>query len=109
MKTRSKQPKAGIAASFEGDGTMRRAEQLVHYLKSCYVCDGWKFDEAAAETFLENVRRTMDRPNYSKPFYAANEWIVRHGQSLDWVWRGDPGGMICGLAAASVKPVRRAA
>jgi hypothetical protein len=100
MKARSKQSKAA---------TIRRAEYIVYCLRDCYVCDGWKFDEQAAETFLKNVRRTMDRPSHTKSFYAANDWIVQHGQSLDWVWRGEPGVMICKLASGLVKPNRKAA
>lgn len=75
-----------------------RAEQIVELLRS-RLPTAPRFDERRAALFLENIR-TFDEHNGDDPrFTAVLEWVGDHNQSLDWIFAGDPSGMICRLAA----------
>lgn len=81
---------------------LARAEEVVSLLRTCHVREGWKVDEAAAERALAYCRAYG--ANGSDPDderEAAGDFFFSHGQSLDWIFRGDPRGLICGRAAHS--------
>ncbi len=68
--------------------------------------EGWKIDKAAAKRALAYVRKyAKDGSDPDEGRKAALDFFHSHGQSLDWVFCGDIGGMICGLA----KHLQRAA
>jgi hypothetical protein len=78
-----------------------RAEYIVGVLSECFVCQGWheSFDRERAALFLENMR-TFDFADGDDPrFHDVLEWTFDHGQSLDWLFQGSPGGMIARSAA----------
>jgi hypothetical protein len=88
--------------------TLARIEQIVDLLRTCYVREGWKIDEAAADRALRYFRRHVEGPPFDNEdqdtieFHeGVVEFVGSHGQSLDWIFAGDPGGMICRLAARS--------
>jgi hypothetical protein len=87
---------------------LARVEQIVDYLGDCYVCDGWHegFDRTGAERTLAYFRAAAaGEPDDIEEWMWVTEWLYDHGQSLDWIMCGDPGGLICGVAHHS----RRAA
>jgi hypothetical protein len=82
--------------------TLPRAEQIVELLTTCYVREGWKIDKAAAKRALAYCRAyAKDGSDPDDERKAAMDFFHSHGQSLDWVFCGDIGGMICGLAKHS--------
>jgi hypothetical protein len=82
--------------------SLPRAEQIVELLSTCYVREGWKIDKAAAKRALAFVRGyAKDGSDPDDGREAALDFFPSHGQSLDWVFCGDIGGMICGLAKHS--------
>ena len=91
--------------------SLPRAEQIVELLSTCYVREGWKINKAAAKRALAFVRGyAKDGSDPDDGRKAALDFFHSHGQSLDWVFCGDIGGMICGLAkhserAAALKAV----
>ena len=92
--------------------TLPRAEQIVELLTTCYVREGWKIDKAAAKralAYCQAYARDGSDPDDERK--VAMDFFHSHGQSLDWVFCGDIGGMICGLAkhserAAALVPVQ---
>jgi hypothetical protein len=82
--------------------TLARAKQIVDLLSTCSVREGWKIDEAAAKRALEYCRlHAKDGSDPNDLRKAAIDFFYSHGQSLDWVFCGDIGGMLCGLAKHS--------
>jgi hypothetical protein len=92
---------------------LARAEQMIDVLRSCYVSEGWKLDDEAAERTLRYFRRVAADPSLlalspgaddaDEEWHALMTFFSDHNQSLDWVFRGDPRGMICGVAAVSAR------
>jgi hypothetical protein len=85
-------------ASKAGDRTaaLARMEQIVDLLRTCYVREGWKIDEAAAHRALEYSRQyAKDGSDPDEGREATMDFLRSHGQSLDWAFGGDVGGMIC--------------
>lgn len=84
--------------------TLARAEEIVALLRTSYIREGWKLDEVAAERALDSLRRYKpaegeeDDPDDVR---EAMDFFHSHGQSLDWIFFGDPKSMICMLAARS--------
>jgi hypothetical protein len=80
---------------------LARAEEVVRVLSGEYVvCDGWKMDEAGAETVLAYCRsRAAGGPEDDAAEGVMIRFIVDHGQSLDWVLCGDLRGTICRAAS----------
>ena len=72
---------------------IQRAEQMVEILSTSYVRKGWHFDTARAAEFLKNVRLGNEK--------AVIKCAGDHGQSLDWLFLGDPR---TGRAAEAQKP-----
>jgi hypothetical protein len=82
--------------------SLPRAEQIVELLSTCYVREGWKIDKAAAKRALAYCRAyAKDGSDPDDERKAAMDFFHSHGQSLDWVFCGDIGGMIYGLAKHS--------
>jgi hypothetical protein len=78
--------------------SLPRAEQIVELLSTW----GWKIDKAAAKRALAFVRKyAKDGSDPDEGRRVAMDFFHSHGQSLDWVFCGDIGGMICGLAKHS--------
>ena len=81
---------------------LARAEQMVDLLRTRYIREGWKVDEEGAERTLRYFRRiAAGGPDDDWEWETVVNFISNHGQSLDWIIRGDHGGMICMLAARS--------
>jgi hypothetical protein len=78
-----------------------RAEQIVDLLRTRHVCEGWALDEGRAEQFQQNIRRLDIEAEDVDIEQQINDWVIDHGQSFDWIFRGDHGVMICGAAAGS--------
>jgi hypothetical protein len=104
-------PAALAAAPTDPDAMKRaaaleRAEQVVDSFRTRYVCADWKCDEEGAERMLRYFRRYVEVPDTGNDdddpeFFAAIDFLSSHGQSLDWVFDGNPVGMICGAAKRS--------
>jgi hypothetical protein len=84
-------------------GMVARAEQMVDFLGSRYIREGWQesFDRQRAAAFLESVRRFDPSAEDCEHFETMRDWMHDHGQSFDWVLDGDPSGMIGTGAKAS--------
>lgn len=93
---------------------LARVEQVVDFLRTRYVCEGWKIDERGAELALEYFRRRAHGPAFkdededTDAYYQAIEFFSSHGQSLDWIHGGNPAGLICGLAKHSRRAMETA-
>jgi hypothetical protein len=93
---------AVTADGLDRPGSLARMEQVVDLLHTCYVREGWKIDnEAAARAlaFMRQFAKDGSEPDDGRE--ATLDFLHSHGQSLDWVFCGDVGGMICGGAAHS--------
>jgi hypothetical protein len=92
----------GSSAVVDYSAMLTRAEHCVECLRTRYVCDGWKMDEEAAKRMLQYFRSQAEgQPENDEEWRAAVDFIGSHGQSLDWILRGEPGVMICREAASS--------
>ena len=81
---------------------LARAEQVVDLLRNRYICEGWNLDETRAVDFLDSVRRLDFTAGDSEEMTSIVGWATDHGQSVDWIIRGDVAGMICSGAVRSV-------
>ena len=79
-------------------GAAERAEQMINLLRTCHVREGWQIDDESAARLLAYFR---DGALDDDRFQCVIDFCDRHNQSLDWIFRGDAGGMICQLAAHS--------
>jgi hypothetical protein len=82
---------------------LRRAAQIVRVLGE-YGGDGWTFDKARGTRFLESMCNLDYKDGDCDEMTTILEWVSDHGQSLDWIFRGDPVSMIC--AGAALAPSR---
>jgi hypothetical protein len=89
---------ASTLAEIPGAG-LARLEQAVELLRTRYVCEGWKIDEAGAERALRYFRAGC--PDDDDEWGATLSFIGSHGLSFDWICCGDVGSMICTLARLS--------
>ena len=82
-----------------------RAKQIVDVLGTCHVRDGWhfSFDRARAASFIASVAQFDEKDGECEHFHAVLSWMRDHGQSLDWIFDGDPLVMICRCAAEAVQ------
>jgi hypothetical protein len=91
MANTTKLPKAAL----------ERAQYVVECLRTRFVREGWheNFDKEGAERTLRCILGQVEgKQYYQREFEAAIKWLLDHGQSIDWILRGDPGGMICQCA-----------
>ncbi len=97
-------PAASLAAPAnprDREAIFARAEQIVVILSDRFVCAGWseQFDTNRAASFLEAVRQedhNADSRDEAGEFVHA--WMIDHGQSFDWLYLGNPAGLIAGAA-----------
>jgi hypothetical protein len=83
---------------------LARAEQIIDLLRTRYVRQDWKLDEEAAERMLQYFRHCAAGVSvHGREWMAVVTFCGEHGQSLDWIVMGNPGGMICGGAAHSAR------
>jgi hypothetical protein len=101
---------AGVAAlpagAIEaGAAALGRAEFMIERLRTRYVCEGWHgrgLDEDAAARALAYFRNwSAGGPEDADEWMFVVKFLDDHGQSIDWIMRGDPGGMICEGASRS--------
>jgi hypothetical protein len=96
-----------MPAGSERAGAFARMEQIVELLRTCYVREGWKIDDEAAERALAFARQyAKDGSETDEGHQAAIDFVGSHGQSLDWVFCGDVGGMVCRLAKHSERAAK---
>ena len=95
-------PSISASADVSPTAALKRAEEMVDILRTCFVRQDWKVDQVAAERALAYCR--ANAANGADPDderEAAFDFFSSHGQSLDWVLLGRHDVMICGLAAKS--------
>lgn len=85
-------------------GAQHRAREIVRTLGERIVRDGWVFDRTRAARFLNNIRK-LD-PDDGDAMEPIVEWVSDHGQSLDWIFCGNPSVMICRLASIATVPTK---
>ena len=86
---------------------LERLEYVIDVLRTRVVKDGWSIDETAAKRTLNYYRLRADgSPEHDIEEALSRAFIFDHGQSLDWIWMGDPVGMICKAASGSVRARR---
>ena len=84
---------------------MARFEQVLEALRAHYISDNFKLDEEATARALNYFRDRAagkPEPENDPEWDAALKFVYDHGQSLDWVYDGNPLVMICKLASYSV-------
>jgi hypothetical protein len=88
---------------WQPSAALSRCELVVDKLRNCVVCEGWVMDDAAASRTLDYFRLAASgaAPEDDEEFWLACEFLSSHGQSLDWIFYGDPGALICNAAAHS--------
>ena len=91
------------AAAEDRPAVIARAEQMVEILRDCFVCDGWheSFDRQRASEFLDAVRQQDYSAEDDPKLETITAWVSDHGQSLDWLYFGDPDGLVCRAAGRS--------
>jgi hypothetical protein len=94
-------------ALIDHQAILSRVEQIVDLLRTRYIREGWKIDEDGAARALGYFRRHVEGPPFKNEdedtakYHEALEFFRSHGQNLDWIHDGNPGGMICTLAKHS--------
>jgi len=83
------------------EATIARAEKVVELLGDCHIREGWRFDKKWGAHFIDALQSWDFNDTEGQEFQVIVDWINGHGQSLDWIIRGDPCSLICGAAAAS--------
>jgi hypothetical protein len=96
---------AGAADRLDPAAALGRAEFMIERLRTRYVCEGWHgqgLDEDAAARVLAYFRNwSAGGPDDADEWMFVVRFLGDHGQSIDWIVRGDPGGMICEGASRS--------
>jgi len=92
--------------------TLDRVEQMINILRTRRICPGWKMNEEGAAATLQYFRRVVADPTVwdrspdeddEEQWCAMMKFFSDHGQSLDWVFDGNPLGMICSGARQSLR------
>jgi hypothetical protein len=99
----------GDVAVFDHAEALQRMEFLIKVLRAAYVREGWSVDEVGAANALTYMRAYAARPHHDvddddhddAATHAIVAFLGSHGQSLDWVFAGDPSGMISQCAGRS--------
>src|ERR1700748_3834379 len=93
-----------LPAEWSAAASPKRAEEVVELLRTRYIREGWKIDEDAAARALAYCRDyATDGSGPADDQAAALDSFHDHGISLDWVFRGDVAGLICGVAMNSAR------
>ncbi len=88
-----------------------RAGYAIDLLRTKYVCEGWHegFDEDGAARALRYFTFVAEHGDHEEDelemeeFSAALDFLDSHGINLDWIFRGDIGGMIADGASNSAR------
>lgn len=89
---------------FDGQAILKRFEHVLDALRTHVICEGWPGpDEVAAARALKYFVQLAAGVEDDDEFQFAVDFIYDHGQSLDWIFLGNPRVMICHLAASSYK------
>jgi hypothetical protein len=96
--------------TFDPAAALVRATDLVRCLREGSVADDFILDEADAEQLLHYFRKEAKKKGSATDteFDAVVRFCRDYEQSLDWLFFGDPGVMICGAAAGSRKAIMAA-
>jgi hypothetical protein len=92
---------AAVNPSANDKGAMvRRAEEVVELLSTRYIRADWhdNFNKGRAAKFLQNIQQLDLEAEDVELEEEIHAWLSDHGQSYDWIFAGDPGGMICYVA-----------
>jgi hypothetical protein len=96
---------AGAADQLDFTAMLGRAEFVIECLRTRYITEGWHGrgldEDAAARTLAYFRNRSAGGPDDVDEWMVAVNFIGDHGQSIDWVVLGDPGGLICKAAKHS--------
>ena len=77
-------------------------EEIINVMRTYSIAPGWQMDEEAASDALAYCRRGSEGGRVSsRGERVIMEFVCKHGQSLDWVFRGNPVSMVCDLAGRS--------
>jgi hypothetical protein len=96
---------AGYKSNSDAHAALRRAVEIIRLLGERHIRDGWVLDRARATLFIESMCKLDPTDDNSNEMSTILDWVSDHGQSLDWIFCGDPSVMICaGVARASVVP-----
>lgn len=99
-----------VTATLDAKAALARFEIIVDKLRNCTVAEGWSMDEEAAAAAMDYFQRmARGEPEDDDAFSRAIDFICSHGQSLDWIFRDNPGVMICVMAAHSERAFGAAA
>jgi hypothetical protein len=84
--------------------TLERAEGVIERLRTYYGAKWTAADEGAAVRILQYVRDcAAGLPENDDEWGVTLDFFELHGQSLDWVFNGDPVSMIATMAARSTR------
>ena len=83
--------------------TLYRLAHVVAVLANCPDLCGFVPDQAEAQRAIDYCRRRLAGEPEEEDDNSLIEFIVACGQSVDWVLFGDPGMMICKLAAGTLR------
>jgi hypothetical protein len=108
----AKTTRRAVSSQCDPTAMSARAEQIIDLMNTRYVDENWS----------PPVRKDADRfLDYFDALARNHDWDDRDGwefviafcrrynQSLDWILCGNPGGMICAMAATSQSVQQRAA
>lgn len=94
-----------VAQAASPSAALARTEQVIAVLRSRYVRDNWMIEENDAEQALAYMRNyaagKAEDDDHGNAVMVG--FFGSHGQSLDWIFRGDVSGMICQLATQSTR------
>ena len=57
-------PAAALATGDDVHSALARLKYVIHVLRNCYICEGWKLDEEGAEHALKHFRLAGAEPQY---------------------------------------------
>ena len=87
---------------------LARFERVVEDLRTRYVSDDFRLDEAAAARALLYFRHMAEGgPDDDAEWQDALDFMIAHGQSFDWILCGSPTALICKGAALAVVEQRQ--
>src|SRR6266849_8156040 len=90
-------------------GALGRMEQIIATLESCFVTEGWNerwqsggvMPTLAADVMTYFRARADGAQENAAKEAKVNDFVAQFGQSLDWIFDGDPRGLICKAAGHS--------